>query len=127
MAKLALVLDTRSGDGEFPLKLRISTKKTKAYIGLGMKLTPEQWDEEEGKVVGHKNEKTYNAYIENKMTLAKSVLVKLDLQGVVDNYSANELRDIIESNGVSRKRPTKPSSWSITWQGWRRWIRGRQS
>ena len=103
MAKLALVLDTRSGDGEFPLKLRISTKKTKAYIGLGMKLTPEQWDEKEGKVVGHKNEKTYNDFIENKMTLAKSVLVKLDLQGVVDNYSANELRDIIESNGVIRE------------------------
>ena len=103
MAKLALVLDTRSGDGEFPLKLRISTKKTKSYIGLGIKLTPEQWNDEEGKVVGHKNEKTYNAYIENKMTLAKSVLVKLDLQGVVDNYSANELRDIIESNGVIKE------------------------
>lgn len=103
MAKLALVLDTRNGDGEFPLKLRISTKKTKAYIGLNIRLTPEQWNEEENKVVGHKNEKTYNLYIENKMTLAKSVLVKLDLQGVTDNYSANELRDIIESNGVIKE------------------------
>ena len=107
MAKLALVLDTRSGNGTFPLKVRISTKKTKSYIGLGIKLTPEQWNEEEGKVVDHKDEKTLNLFIENKSALAKSVLVKLDLQGVTDNYSANELRDIIENNGVIKEETTQ--------------------
>ena len=107
MAKLALVLDTRSGNGTFPLKVRISTKKTKSYIGLGIKLTPEQWNEEEGKVVGHKDEKTLNLFIENKIALAKSVLVKLDLQGVTDKYSANELRDIIENNGVIKEETTQ--------------------
>ena len=107
MAKLALVLDTRSGNGTFPLKVRISTKKTKSYIGLGIKLTPEQWNEEEGKVVDHKDEKTLNLFIENKIALAKSVLVKLDLQGVTDNYSANELRDIIENNGVIKEETTQ--------------------
>lgn len=107
MAKLALVLDTRSGNGTFPLKVRISTKKTKSYIGLGIKLTPEQWNEEEGKVVDHKDEKTLNLFIENKIALAKSVLVKLDLQGVTDNYSANELRDIIENNGVIKEETTE--------------------
>lgn len=107
MAKLALVLDTRNGNGTFPLKVRISTKKTKSYIGLGIKLTPEQWNEEEGKVVDHKDEKTLNLFIENKIALAKSVLVKLDLQGVTDNYSANELRDIIENNGVIKEETTQ--------------------
>ena len=100
MAKLALVLDTRSGNGTFPLKVRISTKKTKSYIGLNIRLAPEQWNEEEEKIVGHKDEKTLNLFIENKMTLIKSILLKLDLAGITNNYTANELRDIIERDGV---------------------------
>lgn len=100
MAKLALVLDTRSGNGKFPLKVRISTKKTKSYIGLNIRLTPEQWNEEEEKIVGHKDEKALNLFIENKMTMIKSILLKLDLAGITDNYSATELRDIIDRGGV---------------------------
>lgn len=104
MAKLALVLDTRSGNGDFPLKVRISTKKTKAYIGLSIRLTPEQWDEESGKIVNHDDEKKLNLFVENKMTIYKSILLKLDLAGQTDNYSANELRDILERGGVIEKK-----------------------
>lgn len=104
MAKLALVLDTRSGNGDFPLKVRISTKKTKAYIGLSIRLTPEQWNEESGKIVNHDDEKKLNLFVENKMTIYKSILLKLDLAGQTDNYSANELRDILERGGVIEKK-----------------------
>lgn len=100
MAKLALVLDTRSGNGTFPLKVRISTKKTKSYIGLNIRLSPEQWNDENSKIVNHDDEKSLNLFVENKMTIFKSILLKLDLARQTDNYSANELRDIIERGGV---------------------------
>ena len=53
MANLFYYHDTRSGKDTFPLKIRISHNKGNAYIGLGIRISPEQWDAESGMVVGH--------------------------------------------------------------------------
>ena len=107
MAKLALVLDTRSGNGTYPLKIRIATKKTKAYIGLEIRLTPEQWNEAENMVVNHTDEKSLNLFIKNRMTLAKAAILKLELQGPIERYSATELRDLIENHGEIKEDPNQ--------------------
>ena len=55
MATVTLYHDTRSGKDTFPIKLRIAHKKEKAYISLGIKVTPEEWDAETGQVLFQKN------------------------------------------------------------------------
>ena len=52
MAKLFYYLDTRSGKGEFPIKIRIQ-HKTKSLLPTGVKIAPEQWDEASGAIINH--------------------------------------------------------------------------
>jgi hypothetical protein len=97
MAKITFYHDTRSGNGEFPLKLRITHHSKAVHINLDIKLTPEQWDGI--KVVNHKGEKTLNEFITTRKTLAESALMKYGLTNSLDKLSANDLKIIIESGG----------------------------
>ena len=102
MAKLNYYLDTRSGAGEFPLKLRITHQRKTAYVSLDIKLTPEQWDGE--KVVNHKKEKTLNDFLTTRMTLAESVLMKFGLTANLDKLSVNEIKTLVESGGEATEK-----------------------
>lgn len=97
MAKITFYHDTRSGNGEFPLKLRITHHSKAVHINLDIKLTPEQWDGL--KVVNHKGEKTLNEFITTRKTLAESALMKYGLTNSIDKLSANDLKIIVESGG----------------------------
>lgn len=99
MAKLFYYHDTRSGKDTFPLKIRISHNKGNAYIGLGIRISPEQWDAESGMVVGHEKAKTYNARIRSEMSNAEHIISKLELSGEIKKYSANEIKEIIANGG----------------------------
>lgn len=108
MAKLALVLDTRSGkDNIYPLKLRVAHKKATAYISLDVRLTPGQWDVEDDKVINHERAKMLNSYISNRRALAEAVLLKLELAGKVEGATATELRDLINNDGVVKEEDTR--------------------
>ena len=89
----------RSGKDTFPLKIRISHNKGNAYIGLGIRISPEQWDAESGMVVGHEKAKTYNARIRSEMSNAEHIISKLELSGEIKKYSANEIKEIIANGG----------------------------
>ena len=97
MAKITFYHDTRSGNGEFPLKLRITHHSKAVHINLDIKLTPEQWDGL--KVVNHKEKKTLNEFITTRKTLAESALLKYGLTNSLEKLSANDLKVIIESGG----------------------------
>lgn len=97
MAKITFYHDTRSGNGEFPLKLRITHHSKAVHINLDIKLTPEQWDGK--KIVNHKSEKSLNDYITSKKTLAESAILTYGLTNSIDKLSANELKTIVESGG----------------------------
>lgn len=99
MAKLFYYHDTRSGKGTFPLKIRISHNKGNAYIGLGIRIAPEQWDAESGMVVGHEKAKTYNVRIRSEMSNAEQIISKLELSGEIKKYSATQVKEIIENGG----------------------------
>lgn len=99
MAKLFYYHDTRSGKDTFPLKIRISHNKGNAYIGLGIRISPEQWDAESGMVVGHEKAKTYNARIRSEMSNAEQIISKLELSGEIKKYSATQVKEIIENDG----------------------------
>lgn len=100
MAKLTYYLDTRSGSGTHPLKIRITQKKKCAYISTGVRLAPEQWDEESSSIIGHDKAETLNSILLTKMKNASGILLRLDIHGQTDEYSAVDLKKIIENNGV---------------------------
>lgn len=104
MAKLTIYHDTRSGKGEFPIKVRISHKKETVYISTGVKIAPEFWNSQDCIVVGHEHVKSYNALILSKFSRAESEISRLKLQGEINRYSASQLKEIIE-NGEIKKDP----------------------
>lgn len=99
MAKLSFYHDTRSGSGEFPLKIRILHKKQNAYIGIGIRIAPEHWDAENGIVIGHNKAKTYNSIIRSKWGRAETVVNNLDISGAIAKYTAVQLKEIVENGG----------------------------
>lgn len=99
MATLSLYLDKRSGEGEFPLKIRIAHQSSKVYIGTEIKIAPEQWDAKTGQVVGHKKAASLNLNISQRMTLAESIILKLSLAGKIERMTAAQIKYAIENNG----------------------------
>lgn len=98
MATVNFYLDKRKAEETFPLKLRITHGRGKtALISLDIKLREDQWDGE--KIIDHPKAKTLNTYIEAKRLQADSILTKLLIAGVIDNYSVSELKRMIENNG----------------------------
>ena len=102
MATLNYYLDTRSGSGDFPLKLRISHQKKTAYVATGIRLTEEQWDG--SKVVGHTNEDSLNDILNAKLTLANATLLKFGLTSSLDKLSVNEIKTLIDSGGKTTEK-----------------------
>lgn len=102
MATTSFYLDTRSGSGSFPLKLRITHRQKVVHIGLGIKITPEQWDGE--KIVNHENEKALNDFITTKKTLADSAILKYGLLHNLEKLTANEIKVVVESGGEKAQK-----------------------
>ena len=102
MAKLNYYLDTRSGSGDFPLKLRIAHQKKTAYVGTGIRLRDDQWD---GKnVINHKSEESVNEMLSAKLTLANATLLKFGLTTPLDKLSVDEIKALVESNGKTTEK-----------------------
>ena len=99
MAKLFYYHDRRSGTETFPLKIRIYHNKGTAYLGLGISVAPEQWDLENGMVIGHPSSKAYNARISSEMGKAEKIITRLEIAGDINKYSAAQLKEIIANGG----------------------------
>lgn len=99
MAKLFFYHDTRSGKGEFPIKIRIQHNKAKAFLLTGIKVTPEQWDAENGVIIGHPQSRTFNILLGSKYQQAQEIISNLELARKVNKYSATQLKEIIENDG----------------------------
>ena len=97
MAKLTFYLDTRSGSGTFPLKLRISHKGDKAYISTDISLTPEQWDGQQ--IVNHPNEKKLNDFIIAKKAMADAIIINYGLINNLDRLTAAQLKTVVDTGG----------------------------
>lgn len=97
MATLSFYLDTRSGQESFPLKLRISHKGAKAYIGTDISLTPEQWNGKE--IVGHAKAESLNDYLTTKKTMAEATIMKFGLANNLDRLTANQIKTLIDTGG----------------------------
>jgi site-specific recombinase XerD len=104
MATISLYHDTRSGKEEFPVKLRISHKKEKAYINIGVKVASNEWD---GKsVIDNKKAKTYNTIILSNIGRMEGIIANLKLSGQLNKYSANQIKEMFENDGKLKEETT---------------------
>ena len=66
--------------GEAPLYLRIIKDRKPRYYALGVKLKPEQWDEEASKVrKNHPNSKRLNYFLTTKKAEAEGTVIDMEL------------------------------------------------
>lgn len=100
MAKLFFYHDTRSGKGEFPIKIRIQHNKCKAYLGTDIKVAPEQWDDANGVIINHPQSRALNTLLGSKFQQAQEIIMNLELARKIKDFSASELKEIIENDGV---------------------------
>lgn len=99
MATVTFFHDKRSGSETFPLKLRITHLRKAVHINLDVKLTPEQWDEENERIVGHKKADTLNNFITTKKTIAEAAIMRFGLANDLSKFTASQLKTVVESGG----------------------------
>lgn len=105
--RLTFFHDTRSGQGEFPIKLRITHHSKSVHINLDVRVAADQWDGKE--IINHPRSKALNDYLTTQMALAEATLLKYKLTSNIEKLTANQLKSIIENNGedVYEKKGTK--------------------
>lgn len=97
--RLTFFHDTRSGSGEFPLKLRVTHHSKSVHIGLDVRLSPDQWDGE--RIINHPRAKALNDYITSRMAIAEATVLKYGLTNSVDKLTAAQVKALIESDGAA--------------------------
>lgn len=102
MAKVSFFHDTRRGDGQFPVVLRISHRQQCSHIGTGIKLAPDQWNGE--MVVNHPAEKSLNDFLTTKRTMVEAALLKFGLTNNLNKFTAAQLKVVAESGGETAEK-----------------------
>lgn len=95
MATIRLYLDTRASKGEAPLKLCINHNSQTAFIPLGIRVLPDQWEKSSQRVVNHPNGKRINLSVSSSRNAAERALLVISDTRPISTMSATDLRDRI--------------------------------
>lgn len=95
MVTTSYYLDDRRGDAPYQLTLRLTHMRTTAYIRLGIKLTPEQWDGI--KVVKHPRAGMLNNQLMARKAEIDCLLYDLERAGKIKGKKASEIKTLIEA------------------------------
>lgn len=109
-----LFLDTRVSKGEAPLKIAIAHEKRTAYIPIGVKLLPTQWNGHE--VKDHKNKAELNIFIRGQLSAVERQMLILREMGKTRGKSATEIRDMIECELNPEKKEKMESEKSFLYR-----------
>ena len=104
MASVKFFLDKRSAkkDGTYPLKLTVHHRKP-FHISLNVSVLEQNWIN--NRIVGVKNERFLNSYIQSRFTTVQNVLLKLKIEGSLGRLSHLDLKRIllVELDGGEHK------------------------
>lgn len=97
MTTLKFYLDTRftTTSGLYPLKLTIHHNRKTALLNLDIKLSEQQWDASNNKVVDHIDQRRLNLLLSNYMLKAESELICIADEGKSDELSASDIKNRI--------------------------------
>lgn len=106
MVKVNIVLDTRhrKNDGTFPLKISIFRDNKTMYIPLGVYISDENWDKDNGQIINVRNAKALNVFISSKISDINLSLLRLQTSGMLRELSNKKLLRIL-SGEDSEKHP----------------------
>lgn len=97
MASIKLILKKNKIDnsGEAPLYIRVIKDRKAKFISLGLKLAPNEWDEDKQKVKkNHKNSTRLNAFLSQKVADAQGDVADLERKNIPT--SAKRLKEAIK-------------------------------
>lgn len=83
---------------DFPCQIKLSITKhgRAAYIPLGVRVTPSQWDTKSQKIVKHPNMKKLNFFLEMKKTQIDGLIQDLSIAGKLTLLSSTQIKNEIE-------------------------------
>lgn len=94
MVTTSYYLDDRRGDAPYQLTLRLTYMRTTAYIRLGIKLNPEQWNGSQ--VVKHPRAGMLNNQLMANKAEVDCQLYELERKGKLKGKKASEIKDMIQ-------------------------------
>ena len=108
--KVRLYLDTRSGNGPYPVRLGFSRHGQSAYITLSVMLMPEQWDAENQRPRRLPLSKwpqgpTVTNYLDRRRTEIENLLMRLEADGELHRLTAVQVRDRIVREEQGEQQP----------------------
>ena len=94
MVTTSYYLDDRRGDAPYQLTLRLTHMRTTAYIRLGIRLNPEQWNGSQ--VVKHPRAGMLNNQLMANKAEIDCQLYELDRKGILKGKKASEIKELLE-------------------------------
>lgn len=92
---IKIYLDKRSskrGD-EAPLKIGINKQGSSAYINLGVKILPTQWDPKKERIKNRPDKATLQSYIDTQKSTVSNIILELLKQGELTKLTATQIKN----------------------------------
>lgn len=95
MFTISIYLDKRGAQGPAPLKVSISKHSSSAYINLGIKVFPSQWDKRAMKVKDHPNKNQINTFITSRLAEVQRIAMALATEGKLRSLTATQIKNLV--------------------------------
>lgn len=90
-----IYLDKRSAKRgeEAPLKIGINKKGSSAYINLGVKILPSQWDPSKERIKNRPDKATLQSYIDTQKSSVSNIVLELLKKGKLTKFTATQIKN----------------------------------
>lgn len=97
MTTIHLYLDKRSikAGEEAPLKVGINKRGSSAYIPVGVKILPSQWDKAKERIKEHPRKVSLQSYIDGMKARVQEVVMRLTNEGELANLTATQIKNAV--------------------------------
>lgn len=98
MVTISLYLDARGLDEErsAPIKIRITKKRTTAYIGTDIRINAKNWDNKKKKIINDSRAARMNIALSKKLTEIETIVLQLSESGHTARLNAAEIKREIQ-------------------------------
>lgn len=99
--RILLRKDRMNGEGKCPLTIRITKARKSAYLSTGIKLLPNQWDNQRQKIKSNfENHVRANGLVQSIKAEAESIALEYELDKV--NYSVQTIKELVVNNEANK-------------------------
>lgn len=95
MQSISIYLDKRGDREEASLKIGISKNSSSAYISIGLKILPSQWDKKAQRIKNHPNQSFLNTLLAKYIADVQRIMVSLELEGKLRSLTATQIKNRI--------------------------------